>query len=150
MKTLEQRFWAKVHKTDTCWLWTAAKINGGYGSIGYGDKMVLAHRLSWELHNGPTHEELCVLHKCDAPACVNPDHLFLGTHADNMTDMTKKGRRVSTPRSGESNGRAKLTVAQVRDIRAREGQSQRALAKEFGLGQTQISHILSGKGWAHI
>lgn len=135
-KTLEQRFWMKVQKTSSCWLWVASKTSLGYGQIGGGEKMHKAHRVSWELHNGVIPEGegyhgTCVLHKCDNRACVNPEHLFFGTIADNVADMDVKGRRtharVGAP--GENHGRAKLTTAQVLDIRSRQGQSQQSLAK---------------------
>lgn len=95
-KTLEQRFWAKVDKTDDCWLWSGSKSGlYGHGEIGRGRRTegkVKTHRLSWELHNGSIPKGMHVLHKCDNGLCVNPDHLFLGTQKDNMVDMAKKGR----------------------------------------------------------
>lgn len=90
--TLEERFWAKVEKTDGCWLWTAALSTTGYGRIGVGKKMAYTHRLSWEMHNGPIPPGMHICHHCDNPKCVRPDHLFLGTRTDNMRDMWRKGR----------------------------------------------------------
>lgn len=90
-----QRFWANVDKTlghgpqGTCWVWTACAIKG-YGYI----SRTLAHRVSWEIHNSPIPEGLCVLHKCDNPPCVNPEHLFLGTKKDNILDAVAKGRWI--------------------------------------------------------
>lgn len=87
-----ERFWTKVDKTPTCWLWTA-KLNGtGYGSIGVKGKKYLAHRLSYEIANGPFDKALFVLHRCDVRNCVRPDHLWLGTQSDNMLDCQAKGR----------------------------------------------------------
>lgn len=100
--TPEQRFWARVKKTSTCWLWTGAKIPDGYGSIWVEGKPTAAHRISWEIHHGKIPNGMCVLHDCpggDNPACVNPKHLFLGTKQDNAIDREKKGRGVDT--SGE-------------------------------------------------
>jgi len=97
--TTEQRFWNKVNKTDTCWLWTASKRNKGYGAFSYtrDGKMIQdrAHRYSWEIHKGSIPEGLFVLHSCDVPACVNPSHLFLGNNQENVDDMMNKGRHVS-------------------------------------------------------
>lgn len=88
-----KRFWAKVDRTASCWLWTAAKTPDGYGKLGIRCYMEYAHRLSWEMHRGPIPAGMLVLHRCDTPSCVNPAHLFIGTQFDNMQDMVAKGRR---------------------------------------------------------
>jgi len=89
----ESKFWEKVHKTDTCWNWIGARTGGGgYGTIQYKKANWYVHRLSWTWKNGPIPEDKCILHTCDNPPCVNPDHLFLGTYKDNAADMVKKGR----------------------------------------------------------
>jgi hypothetical protein len=94
--TIEERFWRKVNKTETCWLWVGASDGGGYGMIGLDGKMAKAHRLSWIMSNGPIPEGQWVLHHCDTPACVRPDHLFLGDRQANMDDMVAKGRADRT------------------------------------------------------
>lgn len=93
-RSLVDRFWEKVNKTETCWLWTAS-TQGGYGQIGHDIYLrpVRAHRVSWELHYGPIPAGLDVLHKCDNPPCVRPDHLFIGTALDNVQDMLRKERQ---------------------------------------------------------
>src|SRR5882672_3448747 len=99
----KDKFWEKVNKTDTCWLWTGKIARDGYGYL----RDQAAHRVSWELHNGPVPEGKWVLHHCDIRPCVNPSHLFLGSRQDNMDDMSMKGR------AGK-----KLTAEDVRVIRA--------------------------------
>lgn len=152
---VEQRLWAKVEKTDTCWLWRGLKFRSGYGRIGRNGKSVHTHRVSWELHNGPIPDGLFVCHKCDVPLCVNPAHLFLGTPLDNMRDMYKKGR--SRPRRplngkhrGEGNPRAKLTQEKVAEIRRllSAGQRPAVIAPAFGVAATTIYNIRAGETWS--
>src|SRR3990167_3652620 len=89
--TLEERFWSKVDKSGDCWIWTGAKISG-YPIFRVGNKLIRGHRYSWELCNGKIPEGLFACHHCDNPSCVRPDHIFLGTHTDNMRDARQKGR----------------------------------------------------------
>lgn len=150
---LIERLMAKVEKQDGdgCWLWAGGKNNNGYGHIGRGGsggKKVLTHRASFEHFVGQIPDGLCVLHSCDIPACVNPDHLFLGTHKDNTADCVKKGRFAN----GEANGMAKLTETDVRAILslAPHGQSHQAIATRFGVARRTIADIMSGKTWGHV
>ena len=110
--TYQERFDAKwiPEPMSGCWLWTGAVLSAGYGLMrGRRPGNILAHRVSWELAHGPIPEDQYVLHRCDVPSCVNPNHLFLGTQKDNMADCVKKGRIMS----GERHGRAKLTDKQI-------------------------------------
>lgn len=107
LRPTEARFWAKVDRSggpEACWPWTGARAWNGYGQFGDGGQIHIASRVAWELSCGPIAEGLHVLHRCDNPPCVNPAHLFLGTHSDNMRDMVAKGRLPAhmRPRSPES------------------------------------------------
>ena len=143
--SLEERFWAKVEKSDGCWLWVGGKTSAGYGAMAAGPEGVkLAHVVSWELHNGPVPDGTEVCHDCDTPPCVRPDHLFLGTHIDNMRDMVSKDR---------SSG--KLTIAQVNAIRERyiprdSSHGCTAMAREFGVTVAAISAVTTGRTFKHI
>ena len=89
---VKKRFWAKVNKTDTCWMWVAYIGQQGYGKFRFNGRSTTAHRVSYEIHNGPIPNKLHVCHSCDVKQCVNPDHLWLGTAKDNMADRDAKGR----------------------------------------------------------
>ena len=141
-KTMEERFWSKVIKRDkeTCWTWTGSQDPRGYGHFWTGINMTNAHRASWLIHYGPIVKNVFVLHRCDNPNCVNPDHLFLGTQQDNMTDMAEKGRRV--------NGNAKLTRTQAELIRQLRGKiKHRELANLFSISIPTIEKIVGNKIW---
>ena len=98
-----ERYWNKVGKTEDCWLWTANKFKGGYGQYQFLGKPNGAHRISWIIHYGEIPKGMHVLHRCDNPPCVNPNHLFLGTHTDNMKDKAEKGRSRTNNKKGSSN-----------------------------------------------
>jgi hypothetical protein len=111
---------------------------------------MLAHRVAWELTNGPIPSGLCVLHRCDNPPCCNPAHLFLGTHADNMRDMESKGRGYTRNRFGELNHNVKLTSEQViylRFLYFAERRSQSEIGKFFGVEHSTVGRIVNGKSW---
>jgi hypothetical protein len=147
--TVEDRFWAKVQQSETCWEWTASTLHGyGQFRIAKG-KMTKAHQLSWELQNGPIPDGYFVCHTCDNPKCVRPDPLFLAAPAVNSADMAAKGRSLQ----GERNPKAKLTPEQVRAIRIRHSHAygvRLALAREFNVGIGTISRIVSRNGWNHL
>ena len=146
----QQKLWRNVDvKPGQCWNWIAGKTKAGYGLGVFARERFYAHRYSWELANEqPIPEGLFVLHKCDNPACVNPDHLFIGTQADNMADKARKGRQTR----GETHGKAKLTDTDVVEIRAARqgGESCRSIARRTGMSHQQISCVTRGKSWSHI
>ena len=141
--SMYERFMEKVDKTSTCWNWTANTNNKGYGmfSINKAIGKKLAHRISFELHGGEIPNGACVLHRCDNPACVNPDHLFLGTHRDNMRDKELKGRANHKGRHGNA---IKFSDAdQMRILTMRKsGLSLKTIGAEFGCDKGVISRFL--------
>jgi len=152
-----ERFWSKVHKTETCWLWTGYVTPTGYGMHNVSKTVVYrAHRYAWQVVNGEIPDGLFVCHRCDVRNCVRPDHLFLGTHAENMSDRNRKGRQAKgkqnwnkVPPKGERNPAAQLTWNQVREIRVRlaAGESCRSLGRIFGVSKSTISAIRCGHIW---
>lgn len=153
MKPLAERFWSKVEKTDGCWLWRCARSNYGYGRFAFEGKNGHAHRVAWLLVKGTIPPGMYVLHKCDNPPCCNPDHLFLGTHLDNIADRCAKGRtKVGT---GDRHALAKLTSHKAALIKQRIAECNYrgigvALAKEFGVSVRIISFLKCGKTWRHV
>lgn len=150
MRTLRERFEQKFDKKLGCWIWTACTIQCGYGQFRVGRNMRGAHRVSYELYKGPIPDGLHVCHECDVRNCVNPDHLFLGTHADNMADMNKKGRAALPDNSGENNGKSILVEFQVRVIRrllCMQSLTQKEIGSIFGVGFSNISAIKNGRSW---
>ena len=151
------RFYSKFDKAeeDECWIWKAGlnKPNG-YGRFSYnGIRNFLAHRFSYILYKGNIPNGLSVLHKCDVPQCVNPNHLEVGTHQDNMNDRKNRGRFTKISRRGEYNGIAKLTEDDVRKIRKmyKTGNyNKKDLGNIFGCTRANIGSIINKKSWRHI
>jgi hypothetical protein len=138
----ECRFLSYVDKQDLCWIWNGPKNRRGYGKLSFrGNKAVTAHRVSYELFNGPIEENLFVCHLCDVKECVSPKHLWLGTHKENMIDMTEKGRQSS-----------KITPNQVMEIRKlwEKGYSNAKLRELFNLTSGTISSIIHRRIWKHV
>ncbi len=156
------RFWARAYRTEGCWEWRGHR-NGsfGYGRVTINGRRELAHRWAWLLVNGPIPEGLWVLHHCDNPQCVRPDHLYLGTATDNAhdRDIRNRGSRGAahaakmTVRRGSQNKRAKLTESQVAEIRrrytGRYGQQQE-LAEEYGIHRMTLHRIVHRQRWTHV
>lgn len=152
------RFWTKVEKSESCWVWIGARSDKGYGTFWDNtiNKHIHVHRLSYEIHRGPIPRGLMVLHDCpsgDNRACINPDHLWTGTARDNTQDMIKKGRdKFPQGMPGEANPAAKLTAADVADIRKRlnEGETMRSIARSFSVARGTIAFIKTGVTWIGV
>lgn len=148
------RFWRFVKKTAGCWGWTGSLSPAGYARMGIGSetdgtaRIVFAHRFAWELRHGPIPSGLEVCHHCDNPVCTRPDHLFLGTHKDNMADSARKGRARGA--EGEAHHKAKMTwekVNQMRRLYAAGGIGTVRLGRMFGIGAPQAYNIVAGINW---
>lgn len=151
------RFWSKVNKNGTipvhhpelgpCWEWMGGGNGKGYGQVRINYRQMGTHQVAWELMHGRVPRDLWVLHKCNNPNCMNPDHLFLGTAKDNTSDMIRKNRR--RPYMGYSTGtkRHHLTAEEILTLKTRyaNGESQTALARDFDVSRVTVSNILKGK-----
>jgi hypothetical protein len=141
--TLEQRFFSRFAKLENgCWQWRSHTDKDGYGVLPGDSKNTRAHRLSYEIHNGPIPNEMVVCHKCDNPGCVNPNHLFVGTIKDNAQDALKKSRHYV----GEKNGRSKLTEENVKEILHSSLNGQQ-LADKFGVTRSTVNCVRRGDTW---
>ena len=139
------RFWARVRKSDACWEWTACLLKTGYGQAQYAGRNQSTHRIAWQINFGDIPDGLCVLHHCDNRRCVRPEHLFLGSIADNNRDAASKNRCARSL--------AKLTVAQVHEIRTllagRRG-GYKELAARYGVHFSQIGKIAREETWRRV
>lgn len=147
-KTIESktgRFLRHVNKTESCWIWTGLISDRGYGRFAIAGKMQLAHRVSYELFKGEILDGLLVCHECDNPPCVNPNHLFIGTHADNMHDMHAKGRGMR----GESHTNSKFTQEQILEIHF-DSRSLGKIAAAYGISKSHACGIKKGVFWRHL
>jgi len=140
---LNERFWSKVDRQPGgCWLWRGAKNRAvnGYGIALIDGKIAYAHRASFEHFHGPVPQGMCVCHTCDVPACVNPDHLFLGTRADNSRDMREKGKGPRT---------MTLTPAKALKIFRDRGNGE-TIAAKYGITRATVNKIRRGENWKHV
>lgn len=164
------RFWLKIDLNgpifptigSPCWIWKGARSLKGYGQIAFRGKVAYAHRISFEIRNGPLGSLHCC-HRCDNPSCVNPDHLWAGTNVENVRDCIAKGRNLfgdkNTSRThpenlarGEAHGQARLTERDVRAIRegySDGGVTQQQLASKYGVSRGTIAPILRFRTWKH-
>ncbi len=155
-RPLAERFWDYVDKgegADACWEWAKAIMRTGYGCVRSKNVTLACHRVAWELTNGViTDPDVCVLHRCDNRKCVRPDHLFIGTRADNVRDMHEKGRGAGQFARGDAHPRSKVTTGQVLQIRARReaGETMPAIAKDYGISPENVSGITNGHHWTHV
>ncbi len=152
-KTIAEKFWEKVARSDdldSCWPWMRGCSEDGYGFFSFNYRTYFAHRVAWELTNGPLHSGVLILHSCDNPPCCNPKHLSPGTHLQNMRDKARKGR-TNMPK-GTDHYRARLTAESVQKIReiATEDISISKLAREFGVSRTTIEAVIARRTWKHL
>lgn len=143
------RLMSRVSKTETCWLWTGPVNSSGYGGMGFQGRTQGAHRVAYQLLVGPIQQGLHVLHRCDNPRCVNPEHLWVGTRSENMQDASRKGRTNPFRGAGEANPRARLTRAQV--VQAREWRAQEVsyaeIGRRLGVNSGTVHHAVNGRNW---
>ena len=145
-KAIVDRFFKKVTKTNSCWIWNGRKSPDGYGKFRIKRRENGSHRISWQISNGKIPKGKYICHHCDNPPCVNPDHLFLGTNQDNVNDMKAKGR---SPR-GEQRPNSILSNAKIREIRSIQGMKHSEIASIYGVSATTIGLIIRRLKWNHV
>ncbi|RYE67377.1 MAG: HNH endonuclease [Oxalobacteraceae bacterium] len=147
MKENKTKFLERTKEVNGCWEWQGLRCPRGYGRTTLNRKQMPAHRASWVIHKGEIDGGLFVLHKCDNKPCVNPSHLYLGTHVENARDRAERGQAAS----GERSGRAKLSVIQVAAIKEAlaAGSSCASLGREYGVHRQTIHKIKNGENWYH-
>jgi len=149
--SIEERLNTYIDKSTGRWIWKGYTNSGGYGRICFNRKMILVHRLVYELYIGPIPEGMLVCHKNDIPEDVTPSNLFLGTHLDNCRDMIEKGRQVRLP--GVRHPNHKLSDAKVRAIKIlyENGEyTQKELGEMFNVNRATVGYVIIGKNWKHI
>ncbi len=165
MRPVEERFWGHVEKTEGgCWLWTGIILESGYGQFWGNGKKHRAHRFSWELANGPIPDDLIVCHSCDVRACVNPEHLWLGTTLDNQRDCVAKGRKRTGDehwarvhpewvKRGASHSGTKVSPVMANEIRQRYATERIGMARlgaQYGVNASTVLDIVHGRHWTQV
>lgn len=152
--TILARFWSKVdiQGPNDCWNWTGCKARG-YGQFRLNGSARKAHRVAWQIANGYLAPEMVVCHHCDNPSCVNPAHLFVGTHADNVADKMTKGRYQHGVSLGENHGLHVLSendVLEIRRMYRNGGYTYSDLGQRFHVSRMQIGRVVNGQSWSHL
>lgn len=152
-RSVRERFEEKFVKGAGCWEWLGSKVSG-YGQLMVNNRPLRAHRLAYEYAHGPIPKGMFICHTCDNPSCVNPAHLFAGTHVENMADCVKKGRAKSPNKGtrGEKNPESKLTAEEVSEIRrlAAVPRSNARVGRQFGITGTHVARICKRESWSHV
>lgn len=153
MESIAELFRTRTSTNEAgCIEWNGSRNRGGYGTVGLNGKIMITSRIAWELRYGEIPAGMFVLHRCDNRCCINPDHLFLGTQQDNIADMKRKGRAKSGGARGKQLPQTKISEDDARSIRAMyaSGCKQKELAHKFGVTQSAVSMIVTGRNWKYV